>query len=613
MLTEATHSTWVCIECGSEELIDHTYCTRCGSPSDPLKDRILAGKYKLIRKLAGGGMGVVYLAEHMHLKYKKQRAIKLLHAHLLHDHTLRVRFLREIQLTHLVSQNNPHIVQVHDDYGFEKGIGFYVMEYLEGDTLERRIAQYPHGLPLHTIRHIGLQVCSAMQSIHQADIVHRDLKPANIFLVQNEQYKDFVKVMDFGIAKAEHAGTQHTQEGSIIGTAQYLSPEQIRASSEPNRLDARSDLYAFGCILFEMLTGSPPFPLSASTLEIEQNLSPISLQTLAFKHLTEEPPALLEKRPDAPIELAHFIQFSMLAKQREDRPQSIQEIEEMLCLLPELEGGEHRTSTSGDSFVQQRPRGTAPSHPLQTSPHLLSDSFPPNPHSKHPSFERSTAIHAAPSPRYEGMEKLNTSEEQEPVLHSSSFSKRTVFLGICMGLCIALVGVFFVRYYRSLPSSTHTQHSSTQKKHSSTSQPVTSFGDSLASSRRPIPTRKIERTPPSKRTKEPGRSLPRKRKKPKRRKIPTSRWVRIQIRASSGYLRQNRLYIRPKGAYTLKGMRLFIKKGHKVRIRVRSRQKRFGFYPCMFSVSSRKRMVRLTSLISKDQLAPDSLDYCRAQ
>ncbi len=290
-MTNATSSyedLWICSQCGHQSPQEQEICPSCKKPNDPRQGKIIAGTYRLIRKLAQGGMGSVYLAEHTQLKNKKLRAVKLVHDQWLQDVKMRQRFLREVEVTHLVSQETEHIVHIHDAYGFEEGVGYYVMEFLEGITLEERLRQHPRGASLLWTRKILLQICEAMQIVHEKGLIHRDLKPANIFLIQ-KRGEDFTKIVDFGIAKPLEATVNVTNQGAIVGTPAYISPEQIHLRNEKD-IDRRCDIYSLGIIFFEMVTGRTPFLLS-------QTSSPLALPQILTSHLMEAPPLPAQFRP----------------------------------------------------------------------------------------------------------------------------------------------------------------------------------------------------------------------------------------------------------------------------------------------------------------------------
>jgi len=247
------------------------------------------GPYEILAPLGAGGMGEVYRARDTRLD--RTVAIKILPPHLSDDTTLQQRFEREAKA--ISSLNHPHICILHD-VGHQDGTDFLVMEYLEGETLAKLLEKGP--LPLAQVLKYGVEIADALDKAHRHGIVHRDLKPGNIMLT-----KSGAKLLDFGLAKAAVplAGatltaaatrtTPVTQQGTIVGTFQYMSPEQI----EGRDLDGRSDIFSLGAVLYEMLTGQRAFQgksqLSVASSILEKEPSPIST-IKPFKPLT--PPIL---------------------------------------------------------------------------------------------------------------------------------------------------------------------------------------------------------------------------------------------------------------------------------------------------------------------------------
>jgi serine/threonine-protein kinase len=228
------------------------------------------GNYKVLAQIGEGGMGAVFLAEHPLIG--KKVAIKVLHAELSRVQDAVSRFFTEARAVNAIGHEN--IIDIVDFGSMPEGETYFIMELLEGDALATRMKKTgPMQLPL-AMEIIG-QVCSALSAAHAHGIVHRDLKPDNIFLVRRGGRDTFVKVLDFGIAKliVDTPGSAKTRTGVVIGTPHYMSPEQCTGKGV---LDARSDIYSVGLILYEMLTGKLPFDAE-------------SFAELLVAHLTQAP------------------------------------------------------------------------------------------------------------------------------------------------------------------------------------------------------------------------------------------------------------------------------------------------------------------------------------
>jgi serine/threonine protein kinase len=280
---------------------------------DPLIGQTLADRYYVQKKLGEGGMGAVYLATHKVLE--KQVALKVLHGEFARKQDLVERFMQEAKAASRIRHEN--VIDVSDFGSTPDGLVFFAMEMLKGNDLHDLIARARIAnelLPWDRTKRIFLQICSALSAAHAAGIVHRDLKPENIFLVEFLGDTDFVKLLDFGIAKlteVNEEGRKLTRTGMLFGTPEYMSPEQARGDTA----DHRVDVYAMGCILFQLLTTRVPF-------EAENFMSVLSL------HLTEPPPQIPDEVFDAvgaPRELAGVIDKA-LEKDRNERWQTMDEL-----------------------------------------------------------------------------------------------------------------------------------------------------------------------------------------------------------------------------------------------------------------------------------------------
>jgi serine/threonine-protein kinase len=211
---------------------------------------VVAGQYKLIRRMGAGATGVIY--EAFRISDRVRVAVKLLRAAAAHEAVASDRLRREAEALGLAW--HPNVVEVLDHGHLDDGTAYMVMELLEGETLASRLSSREH-LPPEEVLPIGLQVCDALAAVHAAGIVHRDLKPSNVYLSRGPDGKERVKVLDFGIARVEWEETRITHTGGPVGTPGYMSPEQESGSLE---VDGRSDLFALGAMLYECLVGEPP-------------------------------------------------------------------------------------------------------------------------------------------------------------------------------------------------------------------------------------------------------------------------------------------------------------------------------------------------------------------
>ena len=264
--------------------------------SDTLIDTLFDGRYRIVRKLGSGGMATVYLAEDQELG--RRVAIKILNERHANDDQFVERFRREAK--NAAGLSHPNIVSIYDR-GEAEGTYYIAMEHLHGRNLKELIsARGP--APVHIAVDVTRQVLAALANSHKNGIVHRDIKPHNVMIDDDRR----VKVTDFGIARA--GTSQMTEAGSIVGTAQYLSPEQARGAG----VDQRSDLYAVGVVLYELLTGKVPFT----------GESPVEI---AMKHLSDTPPPPSELNPEVPEEL-DLVVMRALAKDPARRYQSAEQM-----------------------------------------------------------------------------------------------------------------------------------------------------------------------------------------------------------------------------------------------------------------------------------------------
>lgn len=320
---------------GSHSNIRSSVVPRSSSrPPDPYEGMVLDQKYRILEKIGEGGMALIYRAEHVFLR--EIRAIKVIKRPDHRKETQYGRFLREARLTRRVCSLTPHVGRV-DDFGYDqkKGVYYYSMELLEGKTLRELLREPPYYLsPQRTVR-IAVQVCDAMAVSHEQGVVHRDLKPDNIFLSNMNGQRDFVKILDYGLARPlDPDEPNFTEVGKVVGTPEYMSPEQCRGPSPEERLrgvshvDGRADVYSLGVILYQCLAGRVPFSL-------EGEPTPQNFLRLMSRQISEQPKALSQLRSDLAPALVHVVEKSMRKKAAE-RYNSMMEMQHaLLKAVPE--------------------------------------------------------------------------------------------------------------------------------------------------------------------------------------------------------------------------------------------------------------------------------------
>ena len=281
-------------------------------PRDDLIGRTIDGRYKVEALLGEGGMGLVYRVRHTSLG--KALAIKVLRTNISNDDEVLRRFKQEAQSASHIG--NRHIVDVSDFGVTPNGSTYFVMEYLDGVDLITAIEEAGE-LEDDRVLHIARQLCRAVGAAHDAGIVHRDLKPENVFLVSRDGDDNYVKVLDFGIAKVADSGAKLTRAGEVFGTPHYMSPEQ--AGGHP--VDHRTDIYSLGVIMYEMVTGQVPFDAD-------------NMMGILTKHMYEEPLPPSARVPDMLQGLEDVI-LKCLQKEPQFRYQSLLELEADLDLLEE--------------------------------------------------------------------------------------------------------------------------------------------------------------------------------------------------------------------------------------------------------------------------------------
>ena len=277
----------ICPVCSTEYPDDVKFCPndgqtlRAAAPANNLVGQVVADRYHVVKKLGEGGMGQVYLAEHV--KMGRRSAIKVMNPSMVHDPDAVARFNREASNASRIT--HPNVCAIYDFGETPDGLIYLAMEFIEGEPLTDLLAR-EGALPVARATGIFLQTAEALQAAHDLGIVHRDLKPDNIMLARRKDGTDTVKVVDFGIAKAiggggDEAGQKVTKTGLVVGTPEFMSPEQLSG----DKLDGRSDLYSLALVFYRMLSGKLPFEAT-------------TVQETMIKRLTDEPMPLAVARTD---------------------------------------------------------------------------------------------------------------------------------------------------------------------------------------------------------------------------------------------------------------------------------------------------------------------------
>ncbi len=275
------------------------------APYSDLIGKTIDKKYLIQSVLGEGGMAVVYRAHHVQME--RTVVIKVMQGWLLSNRNSVERFERECKLT--AKLNHPNIVSVYDVGLINGKEPYLVMEYIKGESLADKIHN-SGALPYATTANIIIQICRGLQEAHTSGIIHRDLKPDNVLLQHKSDRPDWVKIVDFGISNFVHGSKKLTKTGRMVGTPEYIAPEQLK----DRPIDMRTDLYGIGIMMFEMLTGRVPFDGE-------------SAESILMKHLLEDAPTMAEVRPElAENNLFQPIVDKLLKKNPDDRYQTATEL-----------------------------------------------------------------------------------------------------------------------------------------------------------------------------------------------------------------------------------------------------------------------------------------------
>lgn len=435
---------------------------------------ILAGKYKIERVLARGGMGVVVAAFHTQLEQRV--ALKFLLPEGEQNDLARGRFLREARAA--VRLRSEHVARVLDVGTAEAGSPYIVMEYLEGRDLSALLSERG-SLPVSEAVSYVLQAAEAVAEAHACGIIHRDLKPANLFLTHRPDGSPCVKVLDFGISKTSGDTASLTQTRAIIGTPHYLSPEQVRSSKSA---DIRSDIWAMGMILYELITGVVAFPRE-------------TLPELCSAIILDPIPPVRLKVPDIDPTLESVIGWS-LSKSPENRPQTLAELAS--ALAPFCSGGD-ASALRIARVLGGAPRASAPDLSAYRTP--SQPEVAPHPESNEPPLAKQTVLMSAATP--EASVELPMSAPSPMAASSADVDPPVSMSGIlkprgwtvAVGIALALMGVIGL----TLALASGKPHAPTPVAPSSTTTAPVAIGSVGAT---PTPT--IPSPPPAEEGKEPA-------------------------------------------------------------------------------------------------------------
>ena len=352
-----------CQKCHAALQDGSKFCLNCGAMveqvaddnEDKLVGKIVAERYRIVKMLGEGGMGRVYLAEQKMGGATRKVAIKTLHQELSGDPQLVARFYRECET--VIELSHPNTIQFYDFGKFDDGTLYIVMEFIQGAALAQVLEENPgRGLDVARGDKLLIQVCGSLHEAHQRGIVHRDLKPDNVLLTNRGGQTDFVKVLDFGIAKRSEAEDEKkgklTQQGMVLGTPPYMSPEQFGGQA----LDARSDIYSLGIMVYEMLTGRLPFEAKTPW-------------EWATKHLTAIPESLDTNPAAAHVPPAkRAAVMKALQKNRDARQASVLEFLQEFTGYQDAQAAWTMATSAGGAILPKNggAQAPAPSTPVQT-------------------------------------------------------------------------------------------------------------------------------------------------------------------------------------------------------------------------------------------------------
>lgn len=338
-----------CLKCQASFVDTHESCPSCGERvtlfQKTYSTRLIDGKYQILERLGIGGMGEIFLVRHIHLN--EERVIKVMRPNIASDDQSLQRFLQEARTSTMVKHRN--LAMLYDFSTLEDGSYYMVWEFIDGTDIQKWVTANGPLKPAFATE-ISIQALTGLEHLHSMGLIHRDISPENIMLAADHNGRLLPKVIDFGIAKqlSEGEGGQGlTQTGMFVGKLKYASPEQAGFLKEGEHIDARSDLYSFGVVLYEMLAGRAPFLAT-------------NPQGYILKHVTEKPAPILEVNPNVKIpEKLENIVFKALEKDRNNRYGSAGEMVNALEDIGDELGESEEAGTFGKWLATMPGRSTA--------------------------------------------------------------------------------------------------------------------------------------------------------------------------------------------------------------------------------------------------------------
>ena len=421
-----------CPECNSNYEDEILHCPEDGldlsqiEPQDELIGRMI-GSYQVVKVLGKGGMGSVYLAQHAVIGWRV--AVKFLHPQYATDAKIVDRFFNEAKAVNVIGHDN--ILKILDLSVTEDNRHYFLMEFLNGKPLQDHVKPNVP-MTVEVALPILLQICEALQAAHNHQIIHRDLKPDNVYLITHKGKKNFVKVVDFGIAKltdSSGASTGKTQTGMVMGTPAYMSPEQ--AGGMTSLIDGRSDIYSLGVMIYQMLSGKLPFPGS-------------SFGEVLIGHLQLAPPSPREHNPEITEPLEAII-LKTLEKKQIDRYQSMQELHDAILAYMVEAGIPNELPVADASEMAGPALSKLPSSPGKVgtrSGQTGAGGNTRNMRGSQPGSNRTSTGKSNPGKSNPGKSNPDATQMMAPpsVVIQAAPSRAGLFIGLGVGL-VALLGV----------------------------------------------------------------------------------------------------------------------------------------------------------------------------